>query len=276
VNALAGTGSDPGSIILAAALIATIPVLTGRLDFAKRSGNPFLDITAGIAVAYVFVDILPHLAASQNKMEVPAIRRIAPDALVIYLIVLGGFCFYLAAELALTESRKTTAGHNPSLRGAPWLASIMAGSIWVYGIFVGYSFTEYAEVSYEPIFLSAGAIAAHMIGLHHVFWSKNPGMYTTQFRLLYSAGPLLGCFLGLTTDIPDALFACGFAWLAGGLISSAMSQELPRVKNRRQLAYFLLGVLVFTVLIVQSEWFLTAQSHQDSPQPVISAAGDSR
>jgi hypothetical protein len=251
----------PGSlagIIVACLLLAAVPALSGRFKFATRIGNPFLDLLAGIAVAYVFVDVLPHLAAKQGRIELSALESFAPGGFVIYLIALAGFCFYLTAELVLTESRNNPRQAYFEVLGEPWPAWFLAFSIWIYSVFVGYMFTEQTGGGYEPLVIIACAMAAHFIGLHHIFYSRNPTMYGTKFRILYSGGPLMGCFLGLVTQPPYTVLACGFAWMAGGLVSSAMSQELPRVKNRRQLFFFCLGAAFFALMILLAERSLQA------------------
>jgi hypothetical protein len=242
-------------ILAASLLLAAVPALTGRVKFAERVGNPFLDLLAGISVAYVFVDVLPHLAAKQDKIDLSALDAFVPGGFVIYLIALAGFCFYLTAELVLTESRGNPRQAYLEVLGEPWPAWILASSIWIYSVFVGYMFTEQTGGGYEPLFIIACAMAAHFIGLHHVFCSRNPTMYATKFRIAYCGGPLLGCVLGLVTEPPYTVLACGFAWMAGGLVSSAMSQELPRVKNRRQLFFFCLGAALFALLILLAELF---------------------
>jgi hypothetical protein len=245
-------------ILAASLLLAAVPAITGRFKFTERIGNPFLDLLAGIAVAYVFVDILPHLAAKQDRLELSALEAFVPGGFVIYLIALAGFCFYLTAELVLTELRTSQRQVHLQVLGEPWPAWILASSIWIYSVFVGYMFTEQTDAGYESLLIIACAMAAHFIGLHHIFFSRNPTMYATKFRVLYCVGPLLGCALGFVSKPPYTVLACGFAWMAGGLVSSAMSQELPRVKNRRQLFFFCLGAALFALMILLAERGLKA------------------
>ena len=50
-------------------LMVLVYLFIGKMHFLDRRDGLWLDFLAGIAVAYVFVDILPHLAGKQEKVD---------------------------------------------------------------------------------------------------------------------------------------------------------------------------------------------------------------
>ena len=240
--------------LLGAILLSIVLLLTGRLKFLDRPGNGFLDVASGIAIAYVFVDILPHLAGKQRRLS-GVIESGMWQYLEhhVYLIALAGFCLYLGIELSLNRGREKPGRDAGSMNGEQFLVWLVALSIWLYSFFMGYFLAEQATHSYEPTLLFSLAVACHFIGLNHVFYRQRPAIYEGKLRYVYAIAPLLGCLTGIVTELSDAAFAVGFSWLAGGVISSAMSLELPRIQSSRQFCMFSLGVAGFAGLIILTE-----------------------
>ena len=52
-----------------ATMIALVHLLTPHFRFMHQPGNRWVPASAGIALAYVFMDIFPHLAKMQSKLS---------------------------------------------------------------------------------------------------------------------------------------------------------------------------------------------------------------
>ena len=57
-----------GPSLIGATFIALVHLLAPRFGFMRKPDNPWLPASAGVAIAYVFMDIFPHLAKSREKL----------------------------------------------------------------------------------------------------------------------------------------------------------------------------------------------------------------
>jgi hypothetical protein len=53
---------------LGASLVALVHLFIARIRVLDRDGAIWLDVLAGVALGYVFVDLMPHLAGMQEKL----------------------------------------------------------------------------------------------------------------------------------------------------------------------------------------------------------------
>ncbi|MCZ6765831.1 MAG: hypothetical protein O7D32_02750, partial [bacterium] len=71
-----------------------------------KPDNLWIPSSAGVAIAYVFMDIFPHLAKSREKLENVVDSGIYGFlAHNVYLVALAGFAFYLGIVLAVMTYR---------------------------------------------------------------------------------------------------------------------------------------------------------------------------
>ena len=235
-------------------LIASTHLFARRLTAIQIRQGWLLDASAGIAIAYAFVDVFPHLAAAQEKL--PILLVAGPYAYLAhhaYLVALFGFVLYLGLSTSLDERRNVEIPPQHE-RLSPQL-SIMVALMLLYNFLVGYMMAEQPTHRYEPALVFGLAMTAHFVGMNHEHRANHPVLYDRWLRYLYVAGLAAGWITGLFLEMQDATFGLWFAFLAGGIISAGVRTEVPRIRSLRSFSMFCLGVAVFTTLILVVEAF---------------------
>lgn len=239
---------------LGVSLLIGVHILTPSFRFLKDHAGPWVSASAGVAIAYVFVDILPLLAKQQDKLfSTTATGWLQYLEHHVYILAMAGFAFHYALDLNHrldpVQARELPRDGRITRRGLPAIISNMA-----YVFLIGYMIGEKWSHTAEPALFFAVAMAIHFIGLNHLVMESFPDFYRRWLRWELSLVTLAGWSLGMLTQVSDAVFLLGFSWLAGGIIVIAMSVELPRVGSRRaDFLAFLGAILVFTVLILLAE-----------------------
>jgi hypothetical protein len=232
-----------------ALLIACVHLFVGRMKSLRRADGLMLPASTGIAIAYVFMDVLPHLASKQAilmaEYEGVFFNFAAHHT---YLLALLGFMVFLGVELNLQRQQQLATD-----KGWTTQLAVVAASLCFYSFLIGYMLAEQPAHRVEPALLFAIAMSAHFAGLNFLHWERAPFLYDGPFRIVYAASILVGWFAGYASDISEPVFAMTFSYLAGGIIGAAVVSELPRVKQTRNFVVFCVGAIGFTVLILLFE-----------------------
>ena len=219
-------------------------------------GRPFgLISLAGIAVAYAFVDILPHLAGKQEKLAQPSdtgIRAFLQHE--IYMVTLVGFLFYLGVILWQERSKASQSEGESGLSKASIPVKIRGATGTGHNLIIGYMLAQQPIHRVEPSLVFAVAMSAHLIGLDHLSHQRYPKLYESLDRYLRSAGLIAGWTLGYFVEFPGVFYAVVIAFLAGGIIVVTSIFELPRIKSLPRYWSFCGGAAAFTLIILVLEF----------------------
>lgn len=202
-----------------------------------------IHLLTGVAVAYAFVDVFPHLASMQTKLDAATGSSIfvylAHHA---YLMALLGFLVYLGIETSLIDV--------PPGAEIRWRHLLIVVSMMLYGFLVGYMLSEQPTHRPEPAVLFGIAMAAHWLGLNYANREWNPEAYDRYFRYLLLASTALGWLTGIFFELTDATYALWFAYLAGGIVAVAVATDLPHVSSTRAFGAFSVGAVMYSALIL--------------------------
>jgi len=262
---------------LAAILLAVVHVLTPALRFLE--GTPrsvWLSIAGGVSVAYVFVHLLPELAAGQEDIS-SAIRGMANSfgsvrfaERHVYLIALTGLAaFYGLDKLAKHSRGQVVEGDASSDSGSsvdtavsgresgtPPNASTTAGVFWihmgsfgVYNMLVGYLLLHRETPGLVILIFFAVAMALHFLVTDFGLVEDHKARYRRTGRWVLSAAVFAGFAIGAATEIPRAALAVLVAFLAGGVILNVLKEEVPNERRSRFWA-FALGMSGYAVLLL--------------------------
>jgi len=241
--------------LVGATLIALVHLLTPRFRFMHKEGNPWLPGSAGVAIAYVFMDVFPHLAKSQGKLG--AIVESSIYGFLthhVYLVALAGFVCYLGIILLEMAYRHNRTGSEISFASAPATVRAEVASLAAYNYLIGYLLAEQLTHRPEPLILFAMAMAVHVAGLDGLLREHFPNIYDRTARFLFAASVVAGCITGIVVEIGETTLALWYALLAGGIIVVATVYELPTIRSPRQYGFFCAGAGVFSALILVIEY----------------------
>ena len=241
---------------VSATLIAFVHLRRRHFRFMQKPGNPWVPASAGIALAYVFMDIFPHLAKMQSKMSVFTLGDIyGTPTHISYIVCLIGFAVYLGVFLSVKRHLAGKAPGERSVDSAPVLIKIVYASLVAYSFLIGYLLSEQATHRPEPVLLFGAAMAMHFAGTDGLVYEHDPNYYDRSVRFMFVASVYIGWFTGVLMEISDTTLTLLFAFLAGGLIVVTTIHELPHIQNRKQYGAFVIGAGVFSALVLATEKF---------------------
>lgn len=228
-------------------LLVFVAAFVGRLSFAHEAR--WTTIGAGVAISYVFLDILPHLASKQDTLR---------DALGTgisgflehhsYLVALAGFLLYIGLLREAGSADDRTSPESSAARNRT--TNVLMGALALYYFLIGYLVGEQPAHRYEPVVIFAVAMAIHMLGVNHTVRDFDPRRYDRLFGYVLGAAILAGWLLGVVTDVPDTLFALAFSFLVGAIIIVAFFIELRVVESSTDYWRLVAGSAGFSALLL--------------------------
>jgi len=211
-----------------------------------RSG--WLSFGGGVSVAYVFVHVLPELAAGQAAIEStdhPLVDAMAHHA---YLIALAGFVLFYGLERYAQSAERDAEDGRADERSAETVLWVHLLSYGLLDATIGYLLVGYAREG-EGVVLFAVAMGFHFVvsdGLrqHHT------AEYDRWGRWLLAASVLAGWGLALVLRLSHAAVLGAYAFVGGGGgVLNVIKEELPPERESR-FGYFLLGTLAYTGVLL--------------------------
>lgn len=250
-------------------LLVAVHLLTDRLRFL--SGTPrsaWLSIAGGVSVAYVFVHLLPELAASQRVISNTVGEGLKVVENHVYIIALIGLAFFYGIHRVVsgpaTTSEKVDAASRRGTRRAGTAVTTTemeettsVGVFWVnvssftlYNVLIGYLLLHRIGRGVGNLILFTIAMALHFLVTDHGLYERHGHIYRRIGRWVLVAAVLIGWLISLfEQEIPEAVIAVLTALLAGGVILNVLKEELPRERQSRFLA-FAAGAFVYTVILL--------------------------
>ena len=239
----------PAVPALAAALVlATAHVAGGRirgLDVVPR--NALLSAGSGVSVAYVFVHLLPELAAVQEHIAelvgggvLPYLERHA------WLMALVGLLVFYGLDLMARRSSRRGGDDRPDADLVGWLH---VASYGLYNGIVGYLLLERAHEATTTLALFAIAMGLHMLVNDHGLRADHGALYHRAGRWIVGAAVIGGWALAVATEITEAGLGLLLAFLAGGVVMNVLKEELPEGRQSRWVP-MALGAAGYTGLLL--------------------------
>ncbi len=250
------TGPGFWASLVACTVIVTIHLVTPRLRFIRNPKGAWLPISVGVAIAYVFVDLFPHLAKTHYKLSEAKLTGV-PGLLSnnLYVISLAGFTAFLGVALWVKRFNREQCTTDLTLSTAPLRVKLECASLTAYNFLIGYILAEQASIRPEPILLFGVAMAIHFAGIDGLFREHFPKLADRAGRYLFAAGLMAGWASGIVFTISPAWLIACYAFLAGGIIVVATIYELPEIQSPRQYWQFFAGATLFAALILATDYF---------------------
>jgi hypothetical protein len=221
------------ALVLAAVYVIGSAVLERAERASGRTRRRLLSAAAGVSVAYVFVDALPELGAQHLAF----VEAVGEEGLLfaeerIYFLALVSFVVLYGLEhmvLVSRERRRETVSAGES-DAVYWLH--LAGYAAYSGL-IGYLLVERAERGTGALAVYTLAMTVHFLIVDHSLNEEHGEAFRKTGRWVLTASVLGGWLLALNTPLSEALFARLFAVLAGGVVITSLSAELPDDRQGR-------------------------------------------
>lgn len=221
--------------VLAVALLVLVHIVTPSLRFLE--GNPrsvWLSIAGGVAVAYVFVHLLPELAAGEEQVGRAAHDKTFAEHHVYLIALLGLAVFYGLDRLAKTSRSQRQGAPVRGERCAEGAAQagtspavfwIHMGSFAVYNALIGHLLLHREVMTLGALAFFTVAMALHFVITDYGLNEDHKAPYRRIGRWVLIAAVAAGFLVGAATEISGAAIAVLTAFLAGGVILNVLRRR---------------------------------------------------
>lgn len=234
------TGSEPGLAVFAvAAIFAAVHLLSPRLVFLDRTPRSiWLSFGGGVSVAYVFVHLLPELAALQSEHD-------ERSEILLYLWALAGLVIFYGLEQMAKGAAKGRSTESP------WLPyAVHLGAFAVYNFLIGYLLEEQALTEgWRGVALYTLAMGLHFVVNDRALYAHHHDRYLHSGRWILIAAIFAGTASAFAFQIGPIWLAGAFAFLGGSVVLNVIKEELPEERESRFWA-FALGAVFYTALVL--------------------------
>lgn len=194
----------------------------------------FYSLGGGVAIAYVFIDLLPKLSAS-DFLVTAALREYIPYfEKHVYVMALAGFILFYLVDRS-----------QNSLTGVQL-------SIYSYALFnflIGYAVADPFNPEVRPLVLFTIALGLHLFVNDHAISEKLGVNYQLRDRWLLAMMLYLGWFTGFVFELPTPAVALVSAFIGGGVIMNVTRHELPS-ENPNSTPLFLVSTVVYVFILL--------------------------
>lgn len=235
--------------LLSVLALSLVYVLGGRVHLAGRR-RTWISAAAGVAVAYIFVDVLPELGERQAAFLEQVVGRelLAPEYRG-YLAALLGFVVFYGLEkmtvAARTEALALGHVHGESRR----VYRIQIAGFAAYSALIGYLLVERAETGALSLGLYSVAMGLHFLVTDHALIHEHGEPYLRSGRWRLAGAVLLGWLVGSLTTLSAGMMVVLFGLIAGGVVINSVKGELPK-EGEGQFWPFLVGAAAYAVLLM--------------------------
>lgn len=216
---------------LFACLFALIHIGVGWMQFLdKAPRSRWLSAAGGVAVAYIFLHVLPELATHQRTFsdELDTSRTAAEG--VVYSLSLAGLIVFYGLERTIRVSRKKPARDGLHAVGPFWLH---IGSFGAYNVIIGYLLLHREEDGLGSLVVYGIAMALHFVTNDFGLRQDHKARYDGVARWIIAAAVLGGWILGSLATLLELWIAMLFAFIAGGVVLNVLKEELPEERESR-------------------------------------------
>lgn len=234
---------------LIAAGFLLVHLFAGKLRLEPVPRSDWLSAAGGVSVAYVFVHLLPEMAAHQQRFSEQGPHGLLPAIEThIYVIALVGLSIFYGLERLARRDRAQQRSSEAGESGVFW---IHLGAFAIYNLLIGYLLVHREESGVQSLLLFGAAMGLHFVVNDQGLVAHHGRAYRRKGRWILSAMPVAGWALGLATSVPPLAVSALFALLAGAVVLNVLKEELPEDRESRFWA-FAAGTGAYTALLLVS------------------------
>lgn len=200
----------------------------GRVRLGRRGRSA----AAGASVAYIFLHLMPEIAAAHEARGLD---------LLFFALALAGLVAFYGLEHALRQHERGHAGVA--------VFHLHVASFAAYSATIGYLLMHREEEGTAGLLLYAGAMALHFLASDSGLRAGQRAQPAHRARRVLAAAVLLGGALGLVVEAPRAWVDGLFALVAGAVVLNVLKEEVPEDRSSH-FGAFALGAAFYGALLV--------------------------
>ena len=197
----------------------------------------FLSAGGGVAIAYVFVDLLPKLSKSDQVVRAVLSGVFPYFERHVYVMSLAGFLLFFVVDQTQTLLHK---------KRSFWLSLT---SYAQFNFLVGYAVVDKNDPEVRPLALFTFAMGLHYFVNDYSLRKAHGKAYEQTGKWLLIASLFSGWLTGLWFVLPQAAVALISAFIGGGVIMNVTRHELPK-ENPHSLGAFILAAIVYMIILL--------------------------
>lgn len=219
-------------------------------------------LAGGLAVAYVFLHLLPELARGNEEVGRVLGDDLPADFLtdvIVFLIALSGFTILYGMERL--AQRHSARGAGETAR-SPAVFRLHLATYVVYNGIITYSMPLRYRISVAFAVLFTGAMGLHFVITDRGLREHWPERFDGRARAVVAGALLVGWAAALVVAPTSAwLVAALIAFLGGFILMNVFKEELPHDPRRAHFGWFVAGVTIYAALIL----LVAAAEHGGGP-----------
>ncbi|TLS36505.1 hypothetical protein [Pseudalkalibacillus caeni] len=209
--------------------------------------SKYLSVAGGVAVAYVFLHLLPEISESQKTFEGSEKGAMGYLSNHAYLFALAGlFLFYALDRMVKTAKKRDDKNPERADSSVFW---IHISSFFVYNALIGYLLVRDNPDSVQGMVLYFIALVVHFVTVDHNLRVDHRDAYDKYGRWLLSAAIIVGWVIGVFTEVSEFLLSMLVAFLGGSIILNVIKEELPE-ERKSSIGAFAIGVISYSALLL--------------------------
>lgn len=244
--------------LLMAFAFCAVHLFVGQLRFLDRNPRSrWLSFAGGVAVGYVFLHILPELAAHSETFEKATGFDATLAEELVYALSLAGLALFYGLErsLAISRDRRMAAeGRDRPHHPVFWL-HIGASALLV--LLIAYLLNHREDPTPAGLALYFAAMMLHFVTADFGTRADHPEIYDARGRWVLAGATLGGWLLGILVELPELVIGCLFAFVGGGIVLLVLKEELPEDRKSFFLP-FLAGAGLYAALVLGETWLAAA------------------
>ncbi len=239
------------SLWISLALTALLSAL--HYCMPRLRGLPFVpehkvaSFGGGLAVAYVFLEMLPGFLDSKEAMGKVLAQHVSMTPLVdmtVYLTALTGFVLYFGLD-KLARARRT-AGRT----GGRSFFYLHVGAAALSNFLITYTLPLRTQAGWPFAIVFAAAMGLHFLIVDRHMEEHHRALFCEQGRYLLLGALALGWVLAVATE-PDNVFGVALlsSFLGGTVLLNVFKQEIPS-ESRTSYPWFVTGIALGAVTLL--------------------------
>lgn len=233
-----------------------VHLFAGRLRFIR--GLPrslWLSLSSGVAIAYVFIRLLPNIGVWQATIEGSSRAQFGFLQHHAYLVALFGMLALHGAQRFAEAGRKQEM-NAPAQENTPAQDSGANATFWlhiltvaVFNVSIGYLLVNRPDSGLRSLLLFFVGMAVYLLVSDYGLRRTYGGTYERVGRWVLTAAVFGGWVLGSVMELNAGTQALLSAFIAGAPISNVITEEAKAARTG-SFGALLLGAVLYTALLL--------------------------